>query len=119
MTSAPVSPGARVSAAKPVGLSAELSGLLATELPAAIELRHDLHRHAELSGAEARTAATVTAALGAPDAAEVAGTGRLIRIGPTAGPAIAIRAELDALPIAEETGAPWSSVTGAMHACGH
>jgi len=119
MTSAPVSPGARVSAAKPVGLSAELSGLLAAELPAAIELRHDLHRHAELSGAEATTAATVTAAIGAPDAAGVAGTGRLIRIGPTAGPAIAIRAELDALPIAEETGAPWSSVTGAMHACGH
>jgi amidohydrolase len=49
----------------------------------------------------------------------VAGTGRLIRIGPAAGPAIGIRAELDALPIAEETGATWSSVTGAMHACGH
>jgi amidohydrolase len=61
----------------------------------------------------------VAAALGSPDAAVVAGTGRLIRIGPLAGPAIAIRAELDALPIAEATGAPWSSATGAMHACGH
>jgi len=100
-------------------LGTELVALLTAELPAAVELRHDLHRHAELSGAEVRTAATAAAALGAPDAAVVAGTGRLVRIGPPAGPAIAIRAELDALPIAEETGAPWSSATGAMHACGH
>jgi amidohydrolase len=100
-------------------LGSELSALLAAELAAAVELRHDLHRHAELSGAEARTAATAAAALGVPDAEVVAGTGRLIRIGPRTGPAIAIRAELDALPIAEETGAPWSSATGAMHACGH
>jgi amidohydrolase len=49
----------------------------------------------------------------------VAGTGRLIRIGPQTGPAVAIRAELDGLPITEETGAPWASATGAMHACGH
>ncbi|HSR82796.1 MAG TPA: amidohydrolase [Streptosporangiaceae bacterium] len=96
-----------------------LSALVAAELPAAVELRHDLHRHAELSGGEARTAAAVAAALGDPDALVVARTGRLIRIGPAAGPAVAIRAELDALPIAEETGAAWSSVTGAMHACGH
>lgn len=96
-----------------------LSALVAAELPAAVDLRHDLHRNAELSGAEAETAARVADALGVPDAPAVAGTGRLIRIGPSGGPAIAIRAELDALPIAEETGAPCSSVTGAMHACGH
>ncbi len=77
------------------GLGSGLSALLAAEVPAAIELRHDLHRHAELSGAETRTAAVAAAALGAPDAPPVAGTGRLIRIGPAAGPAIAIRAELD------------------------
>jgi amidohydrolase len=104
-----------------VVLSAQsrLSALVAAELPAAVELRHDLHRHAELSGGEARTAAAVAAALGDPDALVVAHTGRLIRIGPSAGPAVAIRAELDALPIVEETGAAWSSATGAMHACGH
>jgi amidohydrolase len=96
-----------------------LTALLADELPAAVELRHDLHEHADLSGAEEWTAATVAAALGDPDAPAVAGTGRLIRIGPATGPAIAIRAELDALPITEETGAAWSSATGAMHACGH
>jgi amidohydrolase len=115
-------------------LRSELTALLAAELPAAVELRHELHRHAELSGAEARTAATAAAALGDPKASAaastvvgstvvastvVASTGRMIRIGPPSGPAIAIRAELDALPITEETGAPWSSVTGAMHACGH
>ncbi len=96
-----------------------LTALLAAELPAAVQLRHDLHRHAELSGAEGRTAAAVATALGAPDAPAIAGTGRLIRIGPAAGPVIAIRAELDGLPIAEQTGVPWSSATGAMHACGH
>jgi len=111
------------------GLRSALTALLAAELPAAVELRHELHRYPELSGAEARTAATAAAALGAPDAVDagsttmagtvVANTGRLIRIGPPAGPAIAIRAELDALPITEETGAAWSSATGVMHACGH
>ncbi len=100
-------------------LESSLAALLAAELPAAIEFRHDLHRHAELSGAESRTAAAAAAALGLPDAPAVAGTGRLIRIGPQSGPAIAIRAELDALPITEDTGVPWSSATGAMHACGH
>jgi amidohydrolase len=96
-----------------------LTELVAAELPAAVALRHELHRHAELSGAESWTAATVAAALRAPDATVVAGTGRLIRIGPAMGPAIGIRAELDGLPIAEETGATWSSATRAMHACGH
>jgi amidohydrolase len=119
VTSAPVSTAGPSASGPDHGLGATLSALLAAELPAAVELRHDLHRHAELSGAEARTAARVTAALGVSDFVAAAGTGRLIRIGPAAGPAIAIRAELDALPIAEETGAPWSSVTGAMHACGH
>ena len=137
MTRAPRSATGPVNAGRSVDLGSVLSALIAAELPAAVELRHALHRNAELSGAEAGTAATVAAALGASDAGPVpdagavhggavvadagvvAGTGRLIRIGPAGGPAIAIRAELDALPIAEETGAPWSSATGAMHACGH
>jgi amidohydrolase len=49
----------------------------------------------------------------------VAGAGRLIRIGPSSGPSIAVRGELDGLPIAEQTGVPWASRTAAMHACGH
>ncbi len=142
-------------AASAESLRAWLTPLLATELPAAIELRRDLHAHPELSGAEFRTAGAVATALGAPDASPdadadgsavagslagpvastvagaragtvagalagpVAGTGRLVRIGPQDGPCIAIRAELDALPIAEQTGAPFASATGVMHACGH
>ena len=99
-------------------LAAQLRAGLAAELEAAVALRHELHADAELSGAEHRTAARVAAALGAEDAPAVAGTGRLIRIGPD-GPCVALRAELDALPIAEQTGVPWASRTGAMHACGH
>jgi len=102
-----------------VSLDAALRAALARELDEAVRLRHDLHAHPELSGSEYRTAATVSAALGAADAPAVAGTGRIVRIGPRSGPCVAIRAELDALPVAEQTGVPWASPTGAMHACGH
>ncbi|HEY3954148.1 MAG TPA: M20 family metallopeptidase [Streptosporangiaceae bacterium] len=101
------------------GVRAALRAALAAELDDAVLLRHDLHAHPELSGAEQRTAATVAAALGEPDAAVVAGTGRLIRIGPAGGPCVAVRGEMDALPVTEQTGAPWASAAGAMHACGH
>jgi len=100
-------------------LAAQLRAALAAEIDAAVELQHELHADAELSGAEDRTAARVAAALGAADAPAVAETGRLIRIGPDDGPCVALRAELDALPIAEQTGAAWASRNGAMHACGH
>ena len=100
-------------------LAATLRAGLAAELGAAVALRHELHADAELSGSEHRTAARVAAALGATGAPAVAGTGRLIRIGQGDGPCIALRAELDALPIAEQTGVAWASNTGAMHACGH
>jgi amidohydrolase len=100
-------------------LAAALRAALAGELAEAVALRHDLHAHAEPSGAEHRTSATVAAALDAADGPVIGGTGRIVRIGPQAGPCVAIRAELDALPVAEQTGAPWASQTGAMHACGH
>jgi amidohydrolase len=99
--------------------AAALRAALDRELSDAVGLRRELHAGAELSGSEHRTAARVAAALGAADAPVIAGTGRLVRIGPAPGPCIAIRAELDALPVAEQTGVPWASVTGAMHACGH
>jgi amidohydrolase len=100
-------------------LGAALEAALADELALAVSLRHELHAAPDLSGQEERTAARVAAALGDARAPTVAGTGRLVRIGPPAGPSIAIRAELDALPITEQTGAPWASQTEAMHACGH
>src|SRR6266705_2194164 len=101
------------------GAAAALGAALAGELGDAVRLRHELHADPELSRSEHRTAARMATALDAADAPPVAGTGRLVRIGPSHGPCIAVRAELDALPVAEQTGAPWASRNGAMHACGH
>ncbi|TCK19940.1 M20 metallopeptidase family protein [Pseudonocardia endophytica] len=95
-----------------------LTAALADELPAAVELRHELHRNPEVSGAEVRTAARVAEALGEPEAPVVAGTGRLVRVGGE-GRCVALRAELDALAMREETAAPFASTNDAMHACGH
>jgi amidohydrolase len=100
-------------------VQSSLTSLIAAELSAATALRHQLHRQPELSGTESATAAAVAAAMGFPDAPTVAGTGRLIRIGPATGPCVAVRAELDALPVPERTAAPWASANGAMHGCGH
>jgi len=113
---APINPGPPLT--NP-GLAAELRAALDIELTGALALRHDLHASPELSGSEHQTAATVAAALGEPDAPSVAGTGRLIRIGPASGPCIAVRAELDALPVVEQTGVSWASANRTMHACGH
>ncbi|MEI4280293.1 M20 family metallopeptidase [Klenkia terrae] len=89
------------------------------ELPAAVELRHALHADPRRSGDEADTTATVVAALGAGEGREVAGTGRLVRIGTATGPTVALRAELDGLAVQERTGVEWASASGVMHACGH
>jgi amidohydrolase len=102
-------------------IDAPLSQLLSAieqELPHAVELRHRLHGHPELSHAEEWTAATIAQELPVESVA-AAGTGRLARIGTEAGRPVAVRAELDGLPIAERTNAPWRAVGGAMHACGH
>jgi amidohydrolase len=99
-------------------LLARLLAALEAELPAAVELRHRLHAEPELAHEEQRTAAAVAAALPVPCTA-AAGTGRLARVGPRDGPPLAIRAELDGLPIEERTNASFSATGGAMHACGH
>jgi hippurate hydrolase len=88
-----------------------------------VALRRDLHRHPELSGQEMRTAAKVGEALerlGIPSR-RVAGTGIVADIpGPARVPCVALRADLDALPIHEETGLEFASLRrGLMHACGH
>jgi amidohydrolase len=89
------------------------------ELPAARRLRQELHARPSLSGQEEPTLGLLLDALpGAAAAEPVAGTGAVLRIGGP-GPSVGIRAELDALPIAEATGVPWSADNGAMHACGH
>ena len=93
---------------------------IAEELPAAVELRHAVHADPRGSGDEEDTTRLVTAALGAGDGVRVAKTGRAIRLpGTSDGPAVALRAELDALPVLEGTGVPWASGNDLMHACGH
>jgi amidohydrolase len=101
---------------------ADLAQRVAAEIPAAVALRHRLHADPRLSGREDDTAESALAALAPADGERVqrvAGTGRLLRVGPAEGPAVALRAELDGLPITEATGLDFASPTGVMHACGH
>ncbi len=89
-----------------------------------VDLRRDLHQHPELSWQENRTAAKVCEfldSLGVAYQSGVAGTGIVAELpGRRPGPVLALRADLDALPIHEETGLSFSSrVEGVMHACGH
>ena len=89
-----------------------------------IAVRRDIHAHPELAFEEVRTAGIVAAELdrlGIPHEDGIGGTGvvGLIR-GGRPGPVVAIRADMDALPIHEETGLGFASGTaGKMHACGH
>jgi len=93
---------------------------LFTEL---VAIRRDLHAHPELSWQEQRTAAQVRAwldRLGIRYRHNVAGTGIVADLAGGPGPLIALRADMDALPVQEATGVPFASQTpGVMHACGH
>lgn len=89
-----------------------------------IAIRRDLHRYPELGWEERRTAGKVCdtlEALGIPFRSGVAETGVVAELpGRREGPYIALRADMDALPIQEETGLAFSSsIDGVMHACGH
>ena len=81
-------------------------------------LRERLHASPEPSHEERVTAGLVAKNLGTESMGPVAHTGLLARVGP-AGDAVVVRAELDALPIEEETTAPFAAANGLMHACGH
>jgi amidohydrolase len=87
-------------------------------------VRRALHEAPELSHEEVESARLVRrelAAAGVVEIAPVAGTGLVATIrGGRPGPTLALRADLDALPIAERTGLPFASRRpGVMHACGH
>ena len=89
-----------------------------------IQLRRRIHRHPELGLALPRTQATVLEALAGLPLDVRTGqrtTSVVARLaGARPGPTILLRADMDALPMAEETGLPFASeVAGAMHACGH
>ena len=92
--------------------------------PEMIRLRREIHRHPELAFREFRTAQLVVDTLreigGITIRTGVGKTGVVGELRNGHGPTIAIRADMDALPILENTGAAYASGTaGAMHACGH
>ena len=89
-----------------------------------IEIRHDIHAHPELGYAESRTSKVIQDFLHdneiAFEAGLAKGTGVLGHLPGQGNKAIALRADIDALPIAEENTFDWKSVhDGCMHACGH
>ena len=97
-----------------------------------IEWRHDIHQNPELSNREFRTAKEVEAhlrSLGIKVETKIAYTGVVGLIeGGLPGPTIALRADMDGLPVIEKTGLPFASKkmteylgqsVGVMHACGH
>lgn len=89
-----------------------------------IEIRHYLHQHPELSGKEYKTTKFLTKQLQEHDIRIVPTsleTGVIAEIGDAKkGPTIALRADIDALPITEQTELSFASVNeGVMHACGH
>jgi amidohydrolase len=110
-----------------------------SEIPALVDTYKDIHAHPELSHFEARTSGilaaamrdagyTVTERVGHyPDGSQAYGVVGILKHGP--GPTLMIRADMDALPIVEETGVPYAShvtmkdragqTVGVMHACGH
>jgi len=98
---------------------------LAAALPDLIALRRHLHAHPELSGQEQQTAALIAGelrALGWRVREAVGRTGVLAELGPEGPvvPLVALRVDMDALPVEERTGVAWASTRqGLMHACGH
>lgn len=103
-----------------------IAGKAEALLPELTEIRRHIHRHPELSYAEHETAAYITGRLGALGIeyrSGVAGTGIVGIIrgeAPGRGLTVGLRADMDALPLTEATGAEYSSVNnGVMHACGH
>lgn len=97
-----------------------------------VDWRRDIHQHPELGNRETRTAAKVAEhlrSMGLEPKTGIAHTGvTAVLKGGRPGPKIALRADMDALPVTEQTGLPFASTatatyrgqtTGVMHACGH
>jgi amidohydrolase len=100
------------------GLLIRLLAGVERELGSAVDLRHRLHARPELAHAEELTAASVAEQLPVASST-VAGSGRLATVGPKGCAPVAVRAELDGLPIQERTESPFRASGGTMHACGH
>jgi amidohydrolase len=117
-------------------LELSVKSILDAELPSLIARRHDLHTHPELCFQERRTSRVIQdelsalgidfkAGMGVPEGSKEPGTGVIGYLPATEASGrgkggVALRADMDALPILEATGKPYASATpGLMHACGH
>ena len=125
-------PFGTVTAQRPDGLVAEIDRRAKEIAPRVIDWRHDIHQNPELSFAETRTSALVAAQLrrlGLEVRTGVGGNGVVgVLKGGRPGPVVALRADMDALPVTELVDVPFKSTkrtvyngveTGVMHACGH
>ena len=110
----------------------ELRDDLTADMPELMELYRDLHAHPELSFEEVRTAAKLAGMardLGFEVTEQVGRTGVVAVMENGPGPVVMLRADMDGLPVVEQTGLPYASKqvatpasgveTGVMHACGH
>ncbi|MEA5618228.1 M20 family metallopeptidase [Cronbergia sp. UHCC 0137] len=99
---------------------------LASKLaPRLVEIRRHIHAHPELSGQEYQTAAFIAGVLSSSGLHVEEGVGKIGVVGELQGAnddgrVLAIRADMDALPIQERSGLEYASrISGVMHACGH
>ena len=110
----------------------ELRDAVAADLPELVKLYEDLHANPELSFQEVETAAKLAArarAMGFEVTEGVGKTGVVAVMRNGVGPTVMLRADMDGLPVIEQTGLPYASKrravpetgieTGVMHACGH
>jgi amidohydrolase len=108
----------------PNDLGSEIDALVRAAEPRLIEIRRDIHAHPETGFDTIRTAGIVAEelrALGIERQTGIGRTGVVATIsGARPGPCVILRADMDALPIHEQTGLEFAStVPGKMHACGH
>src|SRR3990170_3123140 len=121
-----------VAAQAPARLTKDLDAQVAQVMPQVVGWRRDIHEHPELSNRELRTAKLVAdqlTRLGLEVRTGVAHTGVIgVLRGGKPGPVVALRADLDALPVTEQVDLPFKSTAtaeyngqrvGVMHACGH
>lgn len=121
-----------LAAQTPSALVADIDRRIPTVIDSVVAWRRDIHEHPELSGQETRTAALVAERLrrfGIAVRTGVGGTGVVgVLKGSRPGPVVALRADMDALPVTEEVDVPFRSharaeyngqQVGVMHACGH
>jgi hippurate hydrolase len=111
---------------------AKIDGKLNPDVPNLVAMYKDLHANPELSLQEVKSAARMAAelrTLGFEVTEKVGGTGVVGVLKNGAGPTVLVRADMDALPVVEQTGVPYASKVrtrdrfgndvGVMHACGH